>query len=209
MRTNQTPQIFNCETPVQSNTYEQILNAALRIMQIYGYNAFSYADISEQVGVRKASIHYHFPLKSDLGKMVVVRYRETFRKKLDQIDWETDNPSRKLEQYIKLYLDVLQNSQKVCLCGMLGAEVETLPEEIREEVKGFFAENEAWLKKVLVQVNEVQEIGLDGFDEVEAQLLLTALEGAMLMARLYGDVTRFYSIVQRLLTRLNLEVFVN
>jgi TetR/AcrR family transcriptional repressor of nem operon len=185
---------------VHLSTYEQILEAAQQMMQSNGYNAFSYADISVQVGIRKATIHYYFPSKSDLGKSVVARYRELFSKKLDQIDSETDNPRCKLKQYVQLYVDVLQKSENICLCGMLAAEINTLPEGVRQEVKLFFLENKAWLTKLLREIHEVQET-----DETEAQLLLAALEGTMLISRTYRTPTQFQSIVQRLLKSLDLD----
>ncbi len=174
------------------------------MVQTRGYNAFSYADISAQVGIRKASIHYHFPNKSDLGKEVVARYRETFRKKLDQIDRATDNQRHKLERYAQLYLDGLQD-QRMCLCGMLAADFTTLPEVVREEVKGFFADNEAWLTKVLVEGCSTGIVRCTGSAEIEAQLLLSGLQGAQLAARSYGDITRFHSIAQRLLSGLEVN----
>lgn len=180
------------------DTAEQILDVAQVMIQTHGYNAFSYADISVQVGIRKASIHYHFPSKNDLGKEVVARYRETFRKKLDQIERATDNPLSKLERYAQLYLDGLQD-EKMCLCGVLAADFNTLPEVVREEVKGFFADSEAWLTKVLIEGCSVGVLCCNASTEIEAQLLLSGLQGAQLTARSYRDVTRFDSIAQRLL----------
>lgn len=180
------------------DTAEQILDAAQNLVQTRGYNAFSYADISAQVGIRKASIHYHFPNKSDLGKEVVARYRETFRKKRDQIDRKTDDSCLKLAQYVQLYLDSLQD-ERLCLCGMLAADFNTLPQAVREQVKGFFAENEAWLTQVLTDGCKAGVIRCDGLAEIEAQLLLAGLQGAMLVARSCGDINRFKALAQRLL----------
>lgn len=188
----------------RADTAEQILDAAQQMVQTRGYNAFSYADISAQVGIRKASIHYHFPSKSDLGSGLVARYREIFRKKRDQIDRQTDYPRRQLERYVQLYLDGLRD-ERMCLCGMLAADFTTLPQAVREEVKGFFADNEAWLTKVLVEGCKAGVIHCNEPAEVSAQLLLAGLHGAQLVARSYGDVTRFHSIAQRLLAGLEVN----
>lgn len=186
------------------DTAEQILDAAQQMVQTHGYNAFSYADLSAQVGIRKASIHYHFPSKSDLGKRLVARYRDTFRQKRDRIDRETDNPRLKLERYVQLYLDGLRD-KRLCLCGMLAADFTTLPQAVREEVKSFFEENEAWLTVVLNEGCKAGVVRCDGLAEVEAQLLLAGLQGAMLVARSCGDVTRFQAIAQRLLSVLEVK----
>ena len=182
----------------QKDTVQHILDVAQHLLQTRGYNAFSYADISESVGIRKASIHYHFPNKSDLGKALVVRYREAFRQERSRIDRDTDQALRKLERFADLYLGGLRNG-RVCLCGMLAEDFTTLPNEMREEVRAFFDENEAWLTKVLVEGQKAGSIRYGGAVEVEAQLLLTGFQGAQIIARSYEDATRFQSIAQRLL----------
>lgn len=182
----------------RADTAQQILDAAQYMVQTRGYNAFSYADISQQVGIRKASIHYHFPSKSDLGKELVTRFRETFRKKLDQISRASEDHCHQLERYTQLYLDVLQD-ERMCLGGMLAADFTTLPQGVRQEVNGFFDDNVVWLTKVLVEGSKAGNFHYKGSATVEAQLILAGLEGAMLMARSYGDVRLFQAIAQRLI----------
>lgn len=181
------------------------MDAAQRMVQTRGYNAFSYADISAQVGIRKASIHYHFPSKKDLGKELVARYRAAFRDQLDQIDGETDDPRRKLKSYAQLYLAAIRDNDRMCLCGMLASDIATLPEEVRREVVGFFADNEAWLTKVLDDGRKAQTLSFHGPAESEAQFFLSGLQGAMLVARTYGDETRFRTLVRKLFTKLGIN----
>ena len=183
-------------------TAERIMDAAQRMVQTRGYNAFSYADISAQVGIRKASIHYYFPSKKDLGKELVARYRVAFRDKLDRIDNETDDARRKLKAYAQLYLEALRDDDRMCLCGMLASDITTLPEEVRREVVGFFADNETWLMKTLGDGRNVGVLSFSGSAKSEAQLLLTGLQGAMLVARTYGDQARFRTVVRSLLARI-------
>ncbi|MFL5019319.1 MAG: TetR/AcrR family transcriptional regulator, partial [Rhizobium sp.] len=59
-----------------STTSDEILASARALIMTGGYNGFSYADIAAVVGIRKASIHHHFPSKTDLVRTLVVRYRE-------------------------------------------------------------------------------------------------------------------------------------
>jgi TetR/AcrR family transcriptional regulator, transcriptional repressor for nem operon len=185
----------------KEDTVQRILDVSQQLLQTRGYNAFSYADISEAVGIRKASIHYHFPSKTDLGKALVARYREVFRQERSRIDQNTDHALHKLERFADLYLAGLQDG-RVCLCGMLAEDFTTLPSDMCEEVKAFFNENEAWLKKVLIEGKNAGMIQYQGTVEVEAQLILTGLQGAQLIARSYGDTTRFSAIAQRLLAGL-------
>jgi len=185
----------------RADTAKQILDVAQQMVQTRGYNAFSYAHVSAQVGIRKASIHYHFPSKSDLGKELVARFRVTFYNKLDQIDRVADDPYQKLEWYIQLYGDMLQE-QRMCLCGMLAADFTTLPERVREEVNQFFDDNVVWLTKVLVEGAKAGVIHCQASACVEAQLIVAGLQGAMLIARSYGDVTWYQAIAQKLIDAL-------
>lgn len=181
------------------------MDAAQRMVQTRGYNAFSYADISAQVGIRKASIHYHFPSKKDLGRELVARYRAAFRDKLDLIDIETDDSRRRLKSYAQLYLDALRDDDRMCLCGMLASDITTLPEEVRREVVNFFADNEAWLTRVLDEGRQAQVLSFRGPAKSEAQFFLSGLQGGMLVARTYGDETRFRTIARKLFAKLGIN----
>jgi TetR/AcrR family transcriptional repressor of nem operon len=90
----------------------------------------------------------------------------------------------------------------MCLCGMLAADYDTLPEPMREAVLRFFDENEAWLIRVLEQGQEEGALGLDGSAGEVAQAIVSALEGALLIARPYGDVARFQAAATRLMASL-------
>ena len=178
------------------------MDAAQQMVQTRGYNAFSYADISAQLGIRKASIHYHFPSKKDLAKEIVSRYRATFRHELEQIDRSTGNYRRKLKLYAQLYLNALNDDGRMCLCGMLAAEISTLPQEVRSEVLTFFANNEMWLTRVLTEGRNDGAFTFSGDAAAEAQLFLAGLQGAMLMARFYQDQARFRAWSRKILSKL-------
>src|ERR1700689_3384240 len=121
-----------------------ILDVAEQLAQTRGYNGFSYADIAVELGVTKASLHYHFPSKAELGRALIERYGHSFGAALEAIDERTREPREKLRQYVGLYESVLSN-ERMCLCGMLAAEYSTLPTPMQEELKSFFDANERWL----------------------------------------------------------------
>src|SRR5271169_3025986 len=121
-----------------------ILDVAERLAQTRGYNGFSYADIAAQLGVTKASLHYHFPSKAELGRALIERYHRLFGAALDRIDAETEAPQEKLKQYAGLYDSVLRN-ERMCWCGMLAAEYAPLPAPMQEGLTTFFDANERWL----------------------------------------------------------------
>jgi TetR/AcrR family transcriptional repressor of nem operon len=172
------------------HTVDRILDTAERLVQTRGFNGFSYADVATELGVTKASLHYHFATKADLGRALVIRYREVFGKLLDAIDGETTLATEKLARYAALYRHVL-SGDRMCLCGMAAAEYATLPKPMQEELRRFFTANEEWLAAVLGQGLRSGELRLRGAPMDVARLLLGALQGAMLVARTYKSVERF------------------
>ena len=98
--------------------------------------------------VTKASLHYHFPGKAELGRALIARYATRFMRRSPRSTPSGADAPAMLGAYARLYADVLRG-QRMCLCGMLAAEYQTLPEPMREAVLGFFDENESWVERVL------------------------------------------------------------
>lgn len=186
-------------------TAGRILDIAERLVQTRGYNGFSYADISTELRIRNASVHYHFPSKTDLGKRLVGRYRENFMAALAGLERESPDARRRLRSYVGLWTGVLRDRDRMCLCGMMAADIATLPKAVRTEIRRFFDENEAWLVRVLRAGQKARTLRLAAGPEVEARLLTMGLEGAMLVARSYGEVRRFEEIADRLLAGLGIS----
>jgi TetR/AcrR family transcriptional repressor of nem operon len=182
-----------------TDTRTRILHVAERLAQERGYNGFSYADIAGQVGIKTASIHYHFPGKGDLGRDLAARYRAAFAVRLAGIDRAGADARGKLERYAQVYLDVLLDGDRMCLCGMLAADIATLPAEIRDEVLRFFADQEAWLSGVLEEGRQAGILRFAGSAHAQARVIVAALEGAMLVARAHGDAARFRDAASRLI----------
>src|SRR5262249_28410052 len=124
-------------------TETAILDAAQELVQMRGYNAFSYRDLSERVGVRTATIHYYFPTKGDLGRSLLQRFIRDVEAALASLDAKTKDPRRKLEGYVRLFQDTIEAGGRMCLGGMLATESPTLPEAVREEVRRFVGVHEA------------------------------------------------------------------
>lgn len=185
----------------QRRTAEQILDVAEGLAQTRGFNGFSYADISEALGITKASLHYHFRTKADLGQRLILRYREEFTAALAEIDASGAAPPERLERYADLFTGVLAG-RRMCLCGMLAAEHLTLPAPMQEEIRAFFELNERWLIGVLTEGRADGTLRFDGDPAATATLVLGALEGAMLVAHSYGDPARFEQAARRLLDEL-------
>src|SRR5947209_14524428 len=114
-------------------TADRILDIAERLVQTRGFNNFSYADIATELGITKASLHYHFPGKAELGQALITRYSKRFSEALAGIDRELPDARAKLEAYAALYADVLRG-ERMCMCGVLAAEYQTLPKKMQGAV---------------------------------------------------------------------------
>ena len=189
--------------PIQeASTSERILDLAERLVQTRGFNGFSYADIAAELKVTKASLHYHFPAKAELGRSLIERYEKKFLDALAGIDSKARSPREKLRRYAAIYADVLKGG-RMCLCGMLAAEYATLPKPMQKELRHYFEENERWLGEVLEAGRRAGELQFSGEPREVASLLLSSLEGAMMLARSHDDVGRFRSTADRLLKNLH------
>lgn len=183
------------------DTASRVLDVAEGLIQVRGFNAFSYADIAAELNVTKASLHYHFASKAELGLALIERYERRFAQLLDGIDDTTVGAPDKLRAYARLYSDVLRG-RRMCLCGMLAAEHETLPAQIGQAVVAFFDMNEVWLTGVLEQGRADGSLRFSGSARDSARMLIGGLEGAMLVARPYGNLRRFQASARRLLAGL-------
>jgi TetR/AcrR family transcriptional repressor of nem operon len=185
----------------ESHTAERILDVADGLVQTRGFNSFSYADIAKELGITTASLHYHFRGKAELGYALITRYAGRFGDALDRIDRQVPGARDKLEAYANLYAGVLEG-KRMCMCGVLAAEYQTLPEPMRRAVIGFFDENQRWLTGVLTQGQAEKTLAFSGSAADVAQSILSTLEGAVLVTRPYGDLTKFNATARRLLAGL-------
>jgi TetR/AcrR family transcriptional regulator, transcriptional repressor for nem operon len=180
-------------------TSDRILEVAAQLAQRRGFNGFSYADIAAALKITKASLHYHFATKADLGRALIARYTERFQAALDALE---GTPANILRRYVKLYEDVLVRD-RMCMCGMFAAEYSTLPGPMRNELRRFFNKNEEWLARHLEQGRTNGGFEYEGSSMEMARMLTAGLEGAMLLARSFEDPKRFTATAERLLAELN------
>jgi len=146
-------------------------------------------------------LHYHFASKADLGEALISRYSTRFFEALAEVDATGAAAPVKLAAYAKLYADVL-SEQKMCLCGMLAAEYPTLPRPMQAAVVGFFDHSEHWLEAVLEQGRDEGSLAFAGPACDTARMIVSGLEGAMLVTRPYGDAARFQMAAASLLASL-------
>ena len=184
------------------DTPERILDVAERLVQTRGFNGFSYADIAAELEITKPALHYHFANKAELGRALVVRYTDRFAQALIQANGSLHDAATRLATYTQIYVDVICRG-RMCLCGMLAAEYQTLPAPVQQAVIGFFDRNETWLTDVLERGRDDRSLRFDGQPSEMARFVVNELEGAMLLARLRDDPELFETAARRLLDGLS------
>lgn len=169
---------------VNQSTAERILDVAQELIQRRGYNAISFTDIAEDVGIKKPSIVHHYPSKAALGKAVVRRYRETFAAALNNV---ANSPEKTaldaFEFYCTPYLDYGKTKDKVCLCGALAGEFTALPKSVQKEVSQFFEAHISWLQIILERGKNSGEFRFSEGSHAMAMHILDSLQGALIVKR--------------------------
>ncbi|MGU3539307.1 TetR/AcrR family transcriptional regulator [Methylobacterium sp. A54F] len=172
------------------DTRSELLMQAEALVRGRGYSGFSYADLAEAVGIRKASIHHHFPTKADLGLALVAAYEARYDDALAAIRAEHANGIARIDAYGRLYLGGVEQNLG-CLCAALATEGDALPESLRAAIVRFFERHLVWLEAVLVEGQADGSIR-KGLDPVaQARLVVATLEGALLLERLLAGPAGF------------------
>jgi len=176
---------------MNSSAKEAILAAARRTAQAHGYGGLNFRDLAEEVGIKAASIHYHFPSKAALGAAVARRYREDTAAELEAMSAETSDPLSCLRRYPETFRKALENGNRICMCSYMAAEYDDLPEAVKKEVLIFADVNVAWLGRALVAAAVVGPRE----SEARARAIFAAIGGAQLMARSRSDIGIYDALI--------------
>ena len=168
----------------------RILDHAQLLVQTVGYNGFSYAEIAEELGIRKATIHYYFRTKTELCVTLLRRYRTRFRSKVSEATEPLASARERLSLYISFYQEASAEG-RLCPCGVLTGELDTLDPDIRGEIRGFFEEQIAWIEAQFAEARRSKELRCNQPARELAVALIGVIEGGMLVARSMGDTKVF------------------
>lgn len=177
---------------------ERILTTAESLIQKMGYNAFSYKDIAQVVGIKTSSIHYYYPAKEDLAAAVIDWQLNRLSLFLNELQC---NSSLSLQQKLLSLVDkvislTLHDEMKMCLGGMLASDVISLTEKVKVKVRTFFNVLENWIKEAISEgISDKQRLDI-GQPEELSRYILVQLEGGLLMARLYEDISYVETVKQ-------------
>jgi TetR/AcrR family transcriptional regulator, transcriptional repressor for nem operon len=158
-----------------NETATAIMDAAERRIREAGYSGFSFREIAADVGVKSASVHYHFPTKDALAAAVARRYTDRFS---EAVDRQLSEGCNLIEACQRVFRRALSQDGRMCLCGALGATTRDLSPEVAAEVRRFF---ECGLQKLVD----------GGVTRDQAIRVLALLEGAMLVANALDDEAAF------------------
>lgn len=164
-----------------SDTRTRILDLAEGLTQSKGFNGFSYLDLAAGVGIKNSSIHYHFKAKADLALALVKRHREKLAEAHAQFDRDIATPQERLQALVTYFNGYIAD-ERICMCGMMAAEFESISPEVRRELIHYFRDFQNWLAKQFSALNHPNPPSA-------ALQFLSALEGALLLARLEGDAS--------------------
>ena len=177
---------------MSASAKEAILAAARRAAQAHGYGGLNFRDLAAEVGIKSASIHYHFPTKADLGAAVALRYREDAAASLEALRAEAPDALAALRRYPETFRHALVAGNRMCLCSYLAAEHDDLPEPVLREVLAFMEANVAWLARQLAEAGVVPASQA----EPRARAMMAAIAGAQLMARSRSDVAVYDTLIE-------------
>lgn len=184
------------------STHERILTRAKEIAQVHGIAGVSFRDIAAHIGIKSASVHHHFPSKSDLTLALVRMQRAETEAALARIAIEAGFAER-MRSFVNLFRTHLVTGNRFCLCGMMGAEVAGLPDQARRELADFFDACGAWLEAQIAAEGARLRWSPNAEPAQVARLFVASLEGAMLIARVHEDVAHFDAAIGVLLDGLS------
>jgi TetR/AcrR family transcriptional regulator, transcriptional repressor for nem operon len=186
-----------------SVTREKILELGEQLILTKGYNAFSYQDISSELGIKNAAIHYYFPSKENLGIGIVKTNKLRFEEMIENLNSRQFDEWHQLETFMKIYVKS-NREHKLCLIGSLGSDYNTLSESTKNELQKFTEFILDWLSQILNSGREKSIFAFNGEPKERALLILTNMVAGVQLARIL-DKNDFKSIYQSVLDDLKPE----
>ncbi len=171
--------------PRLSNTKEKIVDRARELLQHRGFDGFSYRDISTDLGIKNAAVHYHFPSKDDLGLALIERYVDETRAEIDAARQARVPVRDQLETYFKRAQFEVEGVWSLCPMGALAPSCETLSQPMQTALVRFGKLVIEWLTEVLEQGRRDAVLDFEGSADDKALQISSAIQGARQMSKLH------------------------
>ena len=166
------------------DTKGQIIQLADNLIREKGYNAFSFYDISKSVGIKTASIHYHFPAKSDLGVAVIEQHINNLN--LVKKRFNRKSPVEKLDKFFSIY-SAIKNENKICLVGSLATDFNTLDKKVKDKLKIFSDNMLDWVSDFLEEGRNNNVFQFEGSPRTKAIMIIGNMLAIVQLSRLTND----------------------
>jgi len=171
---------------MSQDTKQKIIEISIPLLRSKGYANFSYSDLEKVIQIRKASIHYHFPSKEDLGREIIEQSIQQTQAHLQQIEDLHDHVIARLKTFAEVFIQS-QQEQLLPLCGALAAQMSVLPETLQALTRQYFQLQLHWLEKILLTGMQQQHIA-SGNAAHQARLFFSFLEGISLVTWATSDL---------------------
>lgn len=171
--------------PRQADTKDDILRLGTELIQLYGYNAFSYADISKNLQIKNAAVHYHYPGKADLLAGIVENYMEKYQQLATSLQQSGITARKKLEAYMARYTEIVEQN-KICIIGSVCADYNTLPASVKERIHELVTMVLGLVEKVLLEGKRKGEFNFTGSARTRTLLIMTNLAAGAQLSRITG-----------------------
>lgn len=185
------------------NTQERLLTIGENLLCERGYGSVSFGTIASKAGIRKASIHHHFPAKADFGLAVLDRYSDRLAITLGDIFATSRNGAQALGAAVNIYREGVAGGSRMCLCTAMAADSAIIGNDIREMLARANTMVADWIEQVLLTGRRDRSIAVSGNPDEEAASILAQLQGAQMLARATGDATVFDKAIAPLEARLH------
>jgi AcrR family transcriptional regulator len=180
----------------RGDTRQAILLTATRLFLVRGYHGFSFHQLADELDVRTATVHYHFPSKADLGVALLRRFRDEFdwwRACCDQLAL---TGAARLERFYTLDRGYVAEG-RVCPLGVVGVEYTGLPVAVQREADSLIDEVHAYLVTSVTAGRADGSLTMAGEPDAVAHQVLAATQGALQLSRVQGDAS-YESVVRGL-----------
>jgi len=181
------------------DTKTQILDVAQDLIQRRGVNGMSFKDISESIGIQRASIHHHFETKEKLLEALMTRYTHEYGNAIEEIVASDSSAKNKLTRYMKLFLKTAEADppEKACMCGMLAAEIDSIGKDAAKLVVDYSELCVKQVSKILDQGKKDGEFQFNGDPKVMARMIFSFLEGGLIFVRANGNKQQFKAMTNQ------------
>lgn len=168
---------------MKSKRKTQIIELAIQFIQNKGFLQFSYNDLSKELHVTNASIHYHFEKKSDLG-IAVCDFLEHHLLKLQNEINELQLPARdKIMMFMKERSTFIVG---ICPLSSLQTDYQYLPTPMQEHLKNLNDLEIDFIANLFVEQQGSQDRKSNDFHGL-ATFLLSAVKGGLQYGQVFGS----------------------